>query len=187
MKVERLSMPEVILISPQARSDARGAFLECWQSTRYSAAGLPTTWVQDNVSRSHRDVLRGLHFQHPRGQGKLVSVMAGEIVDVAVDVRRGSPTFGRSVSVTLSATVAQQLYIPPGFAHGFIVVSDEATVHYKCTDVYVPESERTIAWNDAALGIAWPVASPILSPRDAAARRLADLSGDELPEYAAGR
>ena len=187
MKLERLSMPEVILISPEVRSDTRGAFLECWQSTRYSAAGLPTTWVQDNVSRSHRDVLRGLHFQHPRGQGKLVSVMAGEIIDVAVDVRRGSPTFGRSLAVTLSAIVAQQLYIPPGFAHGFIVTSDEATVHYKCTEFYVPECEHTIAWNDTALGIAWPVASPVLSPRDAAARRLAELASDELPEFAADR
>lgn len=187
MKVERLELPDVILVTPIVRGDARGAFHEAWQLARYRDAGLPDHWVQDNVSRSCRNVLRGLHFQHPRAQGKLVSVLMGEIFDVAADVRRGSPTFGRSVSVVLSATSAQQLFVPPGFAHGFVVTSDEAVVNYKCTELYFPDSERTIAWNDPALAIDWPVISPILSVRDAAATRLEDLERDELPVYEAAR
>ena len=183
MKVERLSISEVMLVTPTLRSDARGAFHESWQQARYRDAGLPVRWVQDNVSRSRQGVLRGLHFQQPRAQGKLVSVMVGEIVDVAVDVRRGSPTFGRWVSAVLTGTNARQLYVPEGFAHGFVVTSDEAVVHYKCTTAYAPDCERTIAWNDPALGIEWAVAAPVLSERDAHARRLADLADDELPSF----
>ena len=186
MRVARLALPEVMLVTPMVRGDERGAFHETWQVARYREAGLPEHWVQDNVSRSRKGVLRGLHFQHPREQGKLVSVMAGEILDVAVDIRRGSPTFGCSVSAVLSATSAQQLFVPGGFAHGFVVTSDEAVVHYKCTDFYAPECERTIAWNDPALAIDWRVAAPILSARDAGGRRLADLAGDELPAFDAG-
>lgn len=187
MKVERLSLPEVILVTPIVRGDARGAFHEAWQLARYRDAGLPDHWVQDNVSRSCRGVLRGLHFQHPRPQAKLVSVLAGEIFDVAVDIRRGSPTFGRSVSAVLSATTAQQLFVPAGFAHGFVVISDEAVVHYKCTEVYLPECERTIAWNDPGLAIGWPVVSPVLSAKDSEGRRLKELGRDELPSHEAAR
>ena len=183
MKVERLALPEVILLTPTVRGDARGAFHESWQLARYAEAGLPTRWVQDNVSRSARSVLRGLHLQHPRAQGKLVSVLLGEIVDVAVDVRRGSPTFGQSVQAALSATTAQQLFVPEGFAHGFVVTSIEAVVHYKCTEYYSPADELTISWNDPALGIHWPVASPILSERDARGRLLAALAPHELPPF----
>ena len=184
MKVERLALPEVMLVTPTVRGDARGAFHESWQLARYAEAGLPTRWVQDNVSRSAYGVLRGLHLQHPREQGKLVSVMLGEILDVAVDVRRGSPTFGRWVQAVLSATTAQQLFVPAGFAHGFVVTSAEAVVHYKCTEYYSPADERTIAWNDATLAIDWPVRSPILSARDAEGKRLAELAPNELPTFA---
>jgi dTDP-4-dehydrorhamnose 3,5-epimerase len=183
MKVERLALPEVMLVTPIVRGDARGGFHESWQLARYRDAGLPAQWVQDNVSRSRKDVLRGLHFQHPRAQGKLVSAMVGEILDIAVDIRLGSPTFGRSVSARLTASGAEQLFVPAGFAHGFLVLSSEAVVHYKCTDYYVPECERTIAWNDPTIGFEWPVDTPILSGRDAEGRRLADLSADELPAY----
>jgi dTDP-4-dehydrorhamnose 3,5-epimerase len=143
MKVERLALPDVVLITPTLRRDARGSFHEHWQQARYREAGLPERWVQDNVSRSRAGVLRGLHYQHPHAQGKLVSVLVGEILDVAVDIRRGSPTFGRSVAVALDAGDARQLYVPEGFAHGFLVTSDEAVVHYKCTEYYVPSAEGT--------------------------------------------
>lgn len=183
MRVDALALPEVLLITPVVRSDGRGSFHEAWHAHRYHEVGLPERWAQDNVSRSRKDVLRGLHFQHPRAQAKLVSVMLGEIVDVAVDIRRGSATFGRWVSAVLSSANARQLFVPAGFAHGFVVTSDEAVVHYKCTDVYVPECERTILWNDPALAIEWPVATPVLSERDARARRLADLAEHELPSF----
>lgn len=183
MKLEQLALPEVLLLTPTLRRDERGSFHESWQQGRYRDAGLPELWVQDNVSRSQRGVLRGLHFQHPRGQAKLVSVMEGEILDVAVDVRRGSPNFGRAVTGALSSALAQQLFIPAGFAHGFVVTSDEAVVHYKCSDYYVPECEKTISWNDPLLAIDWPIDSPILSARDKEGRLLRDLSTDELPAY----
>jgi dTDP-4-dehydrorhamnose 3,5-epimerase len=183
MKVERLALPDVILVTPVVRGDVRGAFHEAWHQARYRDAGLPERWAQDNVSRSRRGVLRGLHFQHPRPQGKLVSVLSGEIVDVAVDVRRGSPTFGRWVSAVLTSARAEQLFVPGGFAHGFAVTSAEAVVHYKCTDYYAPGGELTIAWDDPALGIEWPVTTPTLSERDAAARRLAEVAPGDLPAY----
>ena len=188
MKVERLALPEVILVTPVVRGDVRGAFHEAWHAARYRDAGLPERWVQDNVSRSRRGVLRGLHFQHPRLQGKLVSVLAGEILDVAVDVRRGSPTFGRWVSATLTAVGAEQLFVPEGFAHGFAVTSEEeAVVHYKCTDYYAPGGELTIAWNDPALAIPWPIETPILSERDAAAGNLEQVAPADLPTYVGAR
>jgi dTDP-4-dehydrorhamnose 3,5-epimerase len=185
MKVERLALPEVVLVTPVVRGDARGAFHEAWRRDRYHEAGLPDRWVQDNVSRSRGGVLRGLHVQHPRPQGKLVSVLVGEILDVAVDVRRGSPTFGQWVSAVLTAAGAEQLYIPEGFAHGFAVTSDEAVVHYKCTDYYAPGGELTVLWNDPAIGITWPIDRPILSEKDAAARPLDRIAADELPGYSA--
>lgn len=183
MKLQALALPEVVLVTPTLRTDARGAFHEAWQLARYRDAGLPEHWVQDNVSRSRGGVLRGLHFQHPRPQAKLITVLAGEILDVAVDVRRGSPTFGEAVTVALSAQRVEQLFVPAGFAHGFLVTSDEAVVHYKCTDYYVPECEQTIAWNDPSLGIDWPILAPLLSVRDAAGAPLADLAAESLPEY----
>lgn len=173
----------MLIVVPVVRGDARGSFHESWQLQRYAEAGLPDRWVQDNVSRSRLGVLRGLHFQHPRPQGKLVTALVGEILDVAVDIRRGSPTFGKSVAVPLSAAEPRQLYIPAGFAHGFIVTSDEAVVQYKCTDYYVPKCERTIAWNDQMIGVRWPLASPLLSERDAAGRPLDQFGADELPVY----
>jgi dTDP-4-dehydrorhamnose 3,5-epimerase len=186
MKVEMTTLPDVLVVTPDVRGDARGSFHEAWQLARYAEAGLPTRWVQDNVSRSRRGVLRGLHFQHPHGQGKLLSALAGEIIDVAVDVRRGSPTFGRGVSVSLSSDNHRQLYVPAGFAHGFLVVSEEATVSYKCTDYYRAELEQVIAWNDPALALTWPCADPIVSAKDAAAHRLGQLPLHALPEYGAG-
>lgn len=186
MKVEPTSLPGVLVITPVVHSDARGSFRESWQRQRYADAGLPTDWVQDNVSRSRRGVLRGLHFQHPRPQGKLVTVLRGEILDVAVDVRAGSPTFGRFVAAELSSDNGRQLWIPEGFAHGFAVLSDEALVHYKVSQPYEPDGDRTIAWNDPDIRIEWPITEPILSAKDAAARRLADFAPDELPRYSPG-
>jgi dTDP-4-dehydrorhamnose 3,5-epimerase len=183
MNVERTALPGVAIISPLVRVDARGSFHESWQLARYGDAGLPTRWVQDNISRSRRGVLRGLHFQHPDGQAKLVSALVGEILDVAVDVRHGSATFGRAVSVTLSSDNGRQLYVPSGFAHGFLVLSDEAVVHYKCTEYYRPAQEHVVAWNDPDLGLTWPTAEPILSPKDAAAPRLRQLSAHALPRH----
>ena len=185
MKVESTAVPGVLIVTPVVRSDARGSFVESWQQARYAEAGLPTRWVQDNVSHSARGVLRGLHFQHPFGQGKLLTVLNGEILDVAVDVRRGSPTFTRVVSVVLSGENRRQLFVPAGFAHGFLVLSDVAIVHYKCTEYYRPELERTVAWNDPALEIQWPIAEPILSPKDAAAPGLHEFSSDALPAFVA--
>jgi dTDP-4-dehydrorhamnose 3,5-epimerase len=175
-----------MVVTPTVRSDSRGSFHESWQLDRYAEAGLPTRWVQDNVSHSHRGVLRGLHFQHPEGQGKLVSALSGEILDVAVDVRRDSPAFGRSISIVLSSRDRRQLYVPPGFAHGFFVLSDEATVHYKCTEFYRPALERVLAWNDPALGLSWPVDTPTLSPRDASGMRLEEIPEEALPRFLVG-
>jgi dTDP-4-dehydrorhamnose 3,5-epimerase len=183
MNAETTALPGVLLITPVVHTDARGSFRECWQRDRYAEVGLPTEWVQDNVSVSHRGVLRGLHFQQPQPQGKLVTALIGEILDVAVDVRVGSPTFGRHVAVTLSAENARQLWIPEGFAHGFAVLSDAAHVHYKVTQPYFPGGDRTVAWNDPAIAIDWSVASPTLSAKDGSARRLADFSPNELPTF----
>ena len=183
MRVERTSLAGVVIITPVIHSDARGSFRECWQRERYAEAGLPTEWAQDNASISQQRVLRGLHFQFPRPQGKLVTVLRGEILDVAVDIRSGSPTFGRSVAAALSSDNGRQLWIPEGFAHGFVVLSDEAIVHYKVTRPYEPEGDRTIAWNDPGLGIQWPVTDPILSAKDATARPLAAFAPEELPRY----
>ena len=164
--------------------DARGFFLETWNRQRYLAAGFPDVdFVQDNHSRSRRGVLRGLHFQHPNGQGKLVYVLQGEVFDVAVDIRVGSPTFGRSVTALLSADNRRQFYIPAGFAHGFCVTSETALFAYKCTEYYDPKWEGSILWNDPALAIDWPAATPELSTKDAAAPILADFPRERLPVY----
>lgn len=166
-------LPDVILVEPTIHRDDRGFFLETWHEERYRAGGIPGPFVQDNHSRSTQGTLRGLHAQVRLPQGKLVRAVHGEIFDVAVDIRPGSPTFGRWTGATLSADNFLQLWIPPGFAHGFCVLSETAEVEYKCTDFYVRDDEIAIAWNDPEIGIAWPVREPLLSPRDRAAVSLA--------------
>jgi dTDP-4-dehydrorhamnose 3,5-epimerase len=175
VNVAPTALAEVLLLEPKVFGDARGFFLESWNRRAFEAASMRADFVQDNHSRSARGVLRGLHYQLKQAQGKLVRVVAGEVYDVAVDIRRSSPTFGRWVGVALSADNRRMLWIPAGFAHGFLVVSDAAEVLYKATDYYAPEHERTIAWDDPELGIAWPLAgAPVLSGKDAAGMRLRD-------------
>lgn len=156
MNVIATELPGVLILEPRVFGDHRGFFLETYHRARYQQAGVAETFVQDNHSRSRRGVLRGLHYQLVQPQGKLVAVTRGTVFDVAVDIRRGSPTFGRWVGVTLDDDNHRQFYVPPGFAHGFCVLSDEADFVYKCTDYYHPDSEHGIAWNDPAIGIAWP-------------------------------
>ena len=180
MRVAPTAVPGVLIVEPDIHRDGRGFFLETYHADRYREHGIAGPFVQDNHSRSAAGTLRGLHLQIRRPQGKLIRVIEGEIFDVAVDVRRGSPTFGRWVSVTLTAENFKQMYVPPGFAHGFAVVSPIAQVEYKCTDLYDPASEIGIAWNDPALAIAWPMADPILSARDRSHPRLAEVT-DQLP------
>lgn len=175
MRLVATTLPGVVVIEPDVHRDGRGFFLETYRADKYRAAGIEAPFVQDNHSRSVERTVRGLHLQLRHPQGKLVRVIAGSIYDVAVDVRRGSPTFGSWFGVALSADNFLQCYVPPGFAHGFCVTSAVAEVEYKCTDVYDPASEIGIAWNDPALGIPWPVADPILSARDQANPRLADV------------
>jgi dTDP-4-dehydrorhamnose 3,5-epimerase len=177
------ALPEVVIVEPRVFGDDRGYFFETWQSERYGAAGLPSAFVQDNVSYSQRKVLRGLHFQNPRAQGKLLLVLQGEIFDVAVDIRRGSPRFGQWVGVTLSSENRRQLYVPPGFAHGFCVLSDAALVQYKCTELYHQKSEHSLRWEDPRIGIAWPVERPVLSEKDLRAPRLDEIDPEFLPVY----
>jgi dTDP-4-dehydrorhamnose 3,5-epimerase len=179
------ALPDVIVIEPDVYRDARGFFLESYHCEKYRHGGIESRFVQDNHSQSAGGTLRGLHFQTRRPQGKLIRVIEGEIYDVAVDLRRGSPTFGKWVSVTLSANNFKQCYVPPGFAHGFCVVSPSAQVEYKCTDLYDPGDERGLMWNDPALGIAWPIDQPVLSDRDRRHPPLADLL-ETLPRWAGG-
>ncbi len=176
------ALPEVLIVEPTVHEDARGFFLELWQDERYRAAGIPGAFVQDNMSRSRRGVVRGLHFQEPDPQGKLISVLEGCIFDVAVDVRRGSPRFGHWTGVELSASNRRQFWIPPGLAHGFVATSEEAVVLYKCTEYYAPGHERVVRWNDPAIGIDWPVREAVLSERDRLAPALAEAK--VLPLYA---
>jgi dTDP-4-dehydrorhamnose 3,5-epimerase len=183
MKVAPLSLPGVLLIEPDRFGDARGYFMETWRQERYRAAGIALPFVQDNLSRSGRGILRGLHLQHPNAQGKLVYVLEGEVFDVAVDVRVGSPSFGQWTSAALSSDDHRQLWIPPGFAHGFCVTSETALFAYKCTAPYSAADEVGVLWNDPALGISWPVAAPRLSTKDAALPRLADIDPRRLPRF----
>ena len=182
MRVVPTDIPGVVVIEPDVHVDGRGFFLETYHAERYTANGIPGPFVQDNHSRSGAGTLRGLHLQLARPQGKLVRVIEGEIFDVAVDVRRGSPNFGRFVGVTLTAENFRQCYVPPGFAHGFCVVSPTAQVEYKCTDLYDPANEIGIAWNDPAIGIPWPVREPLLSARDRHHPTLAEVA-DRLPVW----
>lgn len=184
MLIHTTNLPGVVIIEPRVFGDERGFFMETWNQARYAEAGLPERFVQDNLSFSRHGVLRGLHFQNPNGQGKLVSVLQGEVFDVAVDIRLGSPTFGQVASVRLSAENKRQFYIPPGFAHGFCVTSETALFAYKCTEFYEPKAEASLRWNDPALAIAWPIEQPELSAKDAAAPTLADFPSERLPRYA---
>ena len=184
MRVTPTALPEVLLIEARHTADARGGLVEAWHAERYAAAGIGPVFVQDNFSPSGAGVLRGLHFQHPGAQGKLVSALAGAIFDVAVDIRRGSPRFGRWVGVSLSEHNHRQLWIPPGFAHGFCGVGRAAAVTYKLTAPYDAPRERTLAWDDPTLAIDWPVRQPVLSDRDRAGPLLADAPA--LPVYKEG-
>lgn len=166
MRVTNTELPGVRLIVPDVYADERGHFLELWRAERYAEHGLPATFVQDNLSFSRHGVLRGLHYQNPMPQGKLVTVLQGEVFDVAVDVRAGSATFGRWIGHTLSAENRRQLYVPEGFAHGFVVTSQAALFHYKCTAPYDPATERAVRWDDPHLDIPWPVTPPVVSAKD---------------------
>lgn len=180
MKVISTEIPAVKVIEPRRFRDDRGFFFESFNEACYTEVGLPCRFVQDNVSYSDSRVLRGLHYQLPNAQGKIVSVLHGEVFDVAVDIRKGSPTFGKWVGVTLSLENGRQLYIPEGFAHGFVVTGDCAVFHYKCTAPYDPKSEGSIVWNDPTIAIEWPQKDVRLSPKDDAAPRLLDLPDDRL-------
>lgn len=180
MIVTPSAIPDVLLLQPVVHGDARGFFVETWHEARYTAAGIPGPFVQDNHSRSVGHTLRGLHYQVREPQGKLVRAAVGAIFDVAVDLRRSSPTFGRWVSAVLSDENHHQLWVPPGFAHGFYVLSKEADVIYKCSALYASDLDRALRWDDPALGIAWPLVGaspPLLSPKDAAAPGLQDAEG----------
>ena len=184
MNVVPTGLPGVVIIEPKVFGDARGFFFESWQGARYRDAGIACDFVQDNVSRSARGVLRGLHYQLPRPQAKLVQVLDGAVLDVAVDVRVGSPTFGRHVAVELSSENHRQLFVPEGFAHGFVVRSETALFAYKVSDLWSPADERGIAWNDPDLGIAWGADAPSLSGKDAVHPRLRDVPREHLPGWA---
>jgi len=175
MQVLTTPLEGLLVIEPRAFGDARGFFLETFHADRYEAAGIVDPFVQDNHSRSVRGTLRGLHYQQPHAQGKLMGVTRGEIWDVAVDVRRNSPTFGQWFGVTLDDQTHRQMYVPPGFAHGFCVLSELADVIYKCTATYHPECEHTLLWNDPEVGVAWPITDPILSVKDQAGKLLSQI------------
>jgi len=182
MEFRHTALAGVILVEPDVHKDQRGFFLETYHLEKYVAGGIPQRFVQDNHSKSKRGTLRGLHAQRHQPQGKLVRAIEGEIFDVAVDVRRGSPTFGQWVGELLSAENFRQLYIPPEFVHGFCVLSETAQVEYKCTTLYDRDDEFSVIWNDPDIGIEWPVAEPLLSARDAEAPRLRDIT-ELLPRY----
>ena len=176
MKISHSKLKGCVIIEPRVYGDERGFFLETFQAVRYKQeAGIDLPFVQDNHSRSAMGVLRGLHFQKTKPQGKLVRVVRGEVYDVAVDIRKGSATFGEWEGVILSEDNKKQFWVPPGFAHGFVVLSDTADFEYKCTDYYDPSDEGSILWSDPDLGILWPIANPVLSTKDESAKRLVDL------------
>ncbi|MGC1466260.1 MAG: dTDP-4-dehydrorhamnose 3,5-epimerase [Pseudolabrys sp.] len=181
MQLIQTQIPEVLIIRPDRRGDQRGFFTELFQADRYASVSLHHAFVQDNWSRSSRGVLRGLHLQNPNAQGKLVTVIRGCVLDVAVDVRVGSPTFGQHVAVELSDDNGHQLFVPRGFAHGFAVLSETVDFFYKCDNYYAPSDELVVRWSDPAIGIDWRLSDPTVSPRDAAAPLLADVRG--LPRY----
>lgn len=181
MDVIETSLPGVLLIRPKVFRDERGSFLETWQRQRYAEHGIPTEFVQDNAAVSRRGVLRGLHYQWPEPQGKLVMALYGEVFDVAVDIRHGSPNFGRWVAERLSEENGHQLWIPEGFAHGYVTLSEIAVFAYKCTQVYAPAADHGIRWDDPIIGIEWPMSSPALSAKDAIAPLLSNVAAGVLP------
>lgn len=185
MKVIQTAIPDVLIIEPQVFGDERGFFMETFQDKRYRELGIKEDFVQDNASRSCKGVMRGLHYQIKHQQGKLVSVSRGIIFDVAVDIRKGSPNFGKHYSHILSEDNRRQMYIPPGFAHGFCVLSDIADFTYKCTDYYDFESERGVSWDDPGLAIEWPLSDVILSDKDKGNLRLSEMSDTDLPVFKA--
>ncbi len=184
MKIIKTPLPGCVVIEPAVHGDARGFFYESFHAAKYAEAGLDLRFVQSNVSRSAHGVLRGLHYQWPHPQGKLVSVLEGEVYDVAVDIRRGSPTFGQWAAAVLSADNKRHFWLPEGFAHGFAVLSEHATFCYQCTALYDREADAAIRWNDAAIAIDWPIAQPLLSDKDARAPLLAEVAPERLPTYA---
>lgn len=175
--------PEIIIVEPDVYGDVRGRFLETYQAERYAQNSIPARFVQDNLSFSKKGVVRGLHYQLGRPQGKLVWVVQGEVYDVAVDIRQGSPTFGKWVGMTLSSDSLRQIYIPEGFAHGFCVSSETAILMYKCTDYYAPNEEKGLRWDDPTLAIQWPVREPVLSEKDSRYPGLKDIPDRELPPF----
>ena len=185
MRIFKTALPDCLVIEPAVHGDARGFFYESFNAAAYAQAGLDLRFVQTNVSRSARGVLRGLHYQWPNPQGKLVSVLEGEVYDVAVDIRAGSPTFGRWAAAVLSAENKRHFWIPEGFAHGFAVLSEYATFSYQCTALYDRAGDAGIRWNDAALAIDWPIAEPSLSEKDQRAPFLAEVAREKLPTYSA--
>jgi dTDP-4-dehydrorhamnose 3,5-epimerase len=180
MNVKPGTMQGLVVIEPKVFGDSRGFFMESWNQRKYQDAGVAVSFVQDNISVSKRGALRGLHFQNPNPQGKLVSVLQGEVLDVVVDLRLNSATFGRWEAVNLSSENKLQFYVPPGFAHGFVVLSDTAMFHYKCTEFYSPKDEFTLRWNDPALGITWPIGDPVVSEKDSKGALLKDLPREKL-------
>lgn len=183
MNVKETKLPGILILEPDVFSDERGYFLETWNSARYENVDIRGPFVQDNASFSRKGVLRGLHFQYPQSQGKLVQVLSGQVVDVAVDIRVGSPTFGRWISEVLSDANHRQMYIPPGFAHGYCVTSETAVFSYKCTDFYNSATESGIIFDDPDLKIDWPTRQPVLSTKDANYPRLKDIPRDKLPHF----
>lgn len=187
MKVEKTSLPGLYVIEPLVFEDNRGYLLETWQARRYRENGIDVDFVQDNHSHSRRGVLRGLHYQLYKPQGKLVYVISGKVFDVAVDIRKGSPTFGKWFGIILSDENHLQLYIPPGFAHGFCVLSDTADFVYKCTDFYDPGDEHGLRWDDPSIGIKWPIKNPVLSQKDSQLPFLENLSEEDVPVMEVGK
>ena len=183
MQITETNLPDVLLIEPNVYGDKRGFFMETWQAEHYANAGIVGSFVQDNLSFSQKGVLRGLHFQYPNSQGKLVYVLSGEVFDVAVDVRVNSPTFGKWVGYNLSSENKRQLWVPEGFAHAFCVTSETALFAYKCTALYSPKDEHSLRWNDPDIGINWPTDSPSLSEKDKAAKFLSEFKPDDLPPF----
>ena len=183
MKVDPAPLEGILIVHPDVFPDDRGLFMETYREARYEAQGIPTPFVQDNLSRSRRGTLRGLHFQHPQGQAKLIQAIQGEIYDVCVDIRTGSPGFGRWFGLRLTAGEPVQLFLPEGFAHGFCALSDEAVVLYKCSLAYAPEGDAGILWSDPDIGIVWPIEDPLLSPKDRTLPRLREIPRERLPGY----
>lgn len=183
MKVIETRLPGLLVVEPRVFADARGSFHECFHAEKYAKAGIRASFVQSNVSHSSKGVLRGLHYQHPVFQAKLVTVLAGEAFDVAVDIRRGSPTFGQWFGLMLTAQNNRQLWIPEGFAHGFCALSDQVTFTYQCTALYDAAGDTCIRWDDPDIAIDWPISAPLLSTKDSGAQRLREIAEDRLPAY----